>query len=94
MAIKNLTISKSGAYCESEPLKCSGGDVRVRVHKDGPCPVELLVSIDGEEEYLPCDDFAYDETKCEITIEGVMPGQYIKFRSRSNLLLIKTMEFS
>lgn len=92
MAVKQLTIIKNGTFWETTPLQCVGGDIRVRVHKEGLYPVEILVSIDGEEEYLRHDDFGFDEYKCEITIEGVMPGQFLVLRSRSELTLVKTLE--
>lgn len=92
MAVNILKFSENGIYWESEPLECAGGDIRLRVHKKGPYPVDVLVSIDGEEEFLCHDDFGYDETMCEITVEGAMPGQYIKLRSRSAFSLIKYMQ--
>ena len=92
MAVNSLNIAFNGCCWESEPLCCSGGDVRVRVHKKGPYPVNILVSIDGEEDYIKHDDFGLDSLKNEITIEGAMRGQYIKFSSKSELLLIKYME--
>ena len=92
MAANSLNIAFNGCCWESEPLCCSGGDVRVRVHKKGPYPVNILVSIDGEEDYIKHDDFGLDSLKNEITIEGAMRGQYIKFSSKSELLLIKYME--
>ncbi len=94
MAVKNLAITKIGNQWETQPLQCVGGDVRVRIHKEGLFPVELMVSIDGEEEYLRHDDFGFDEYKCEITIEGAIPEQYVKFRSRSELTLVKILEMS
>ncbi len=92
MAVNSLNFSLNGNYWESETLKCSGGDLRVRVHKKGPCPVDLLVSIDGVEEYIKYDDFGLDDLKSEVTIERLMTGQFIKFRSRSEFTLIKYME--
>lgn len=92
MAANSLNIAFNGCCWESEALCCSGGDVRVRVHKKGPYPVNILVSIDGEEDYIKHDDFGLDSLKNEITIEGAMRGQYIKFSSKSELLLIKYME--
>lgn len=94
MAVKRLEIVKNGYLWESTPFKSSGGDIRVRVHKEGLYPVEILVSIDGEEEYLRHEDFGLDEYKCEITIEGAMAGQYIKFSSRSEITLLKILENS
>lgn len=91
MSVINLTFSKNGTFFETEPLRSPGGDIRVRVHKNGPYPVELLVSIDGELEYLRYDDFGFEERSCEITLEGVMPGQYIRFRSRSELTLVRCL---
>ncbi len=76
----------------SAPVQCRGGDVRVRVHKKGPYPVNLLVSIDGEEEYIKYDDFGLDELKCEVTLEGAMRGQHVMLSSRSELLLVKIMQ--
>lgn len=92
MEVKSLAVSRNGNFWETTPLQCAGGDIRVRVHKDGLYPVEILVSIDGEEEYLRHDDFGFDEYKCEITLEGVMPGQFILLRSRSELTLVKILE--
>ena len=92
MAVKCLEISYNGNYWETTPLGCLGGDVRVRVHKKGPFPVNLLVSIDGKEEYIKYDDFGIDVPKCEVTLEGVMQGQCVKFASRSELTLVKYME--
>lgn len=92
MSVVNLSFSRNGNSWETTPLKCSGGDIRVRVHKAGPYPVEVLVSIDGEEEYLFHDDFALDEEKSEITLMGVISGLYIKLRSDSELLLVKIIE--
>lgn len=92
MAVKTLNCSFNGSRWETEPLKCLGGDVRLRVHKSGPFPVNLLVSIDGVEEYIKYDDFGFDLPKCEITLEGVMAGQFIKLSSRSELTLVKYME--
>lgn len=92
MAVKELSFQLNGNCWESAPLKCSGGDVRVRVHKKGPYPVDVLVSIDGEEDYIKCDDFGLDDLKCEVTLEGAMRGQYVKFCSRSVFTLIKYME--
>lgn len=92
MAVKCLNFFFNGSCWESEPLQCSGGDVRVRVHKKGPFPVNVLVSIDGEEEYIKYADFGLDAQKCEVTLEGVMTGQCVKFSSRSELALVKYME--
>ena len=92
MAVNSLKFFSNGNSWESLPLQCSGGDVRVRVHKKGPYPVDLLVSIDGVEEYIKYDDFGLDELKNEITLEGAMMGQFVKFRSRSEFTLIKYME--
>lgn len=93
MAAKTLFFSLDRNFWESAPLCCSGGDVRVRVHKKGPYPVDVLVSIDGVEEYIKYDDFGLDELKSEVTLEGAMKGQFVKFRSRSEFTLIKYMEF-
>lgn len=92
MSVSKLNYTQNGSYWETEPLKCLGGDVRLRVHKNGPYPVDLLVSIDGEEEYLRHDDFGFDERMCEITLEGVIPGQFLKLRSRSEFSLVKYLE--
>lgn len=92
MAVENISFSKNDALWETVPIKSVGGDIRVRVHKDGPYPVEVHVSIDGVEEYLFHDDFGIDEDKCEITLIGVMAGQYIKLCCRSELKLVKILE--
>ena len=92
MATKILDYYENAGYWESEPLVCNGGDIRLRVHKAGPYPVDVMVSIDGNEEYLRHDDFGYDELMCEVTVEGAMPGPYIKLRSRSAFSLIKYIQ--
>lgn len=92
MALRILSFYKNGDVWESDPLKCRGGDVRVRVHKKGPYPVDVLVSIDGEEDYIKYDDFGFDELRCEVTLEGAMRGQYVKFSTRSEPLLLKCLE--
>ncbi|MBQ8450064.1 MAG: hypothetical protein IJY64_04005 [Bacteroidaceae bacterium] len=92
MAVSKLNYSFNGECWESEPIECIGGDIRVRVHKKGPFPVDVMVSIDGEEEYLFQDHFGLDECKSEITIEGVIPGQFIKLCSHSEFTLIKYLE--
>lgn len=92
MAVLNIAFSKNGSFWETAPLKCSGGDVRVRIHKLERYPIDVMVSIDGSEEYLRHDDFGFDELKCEVTLEGVMPGQFVKLRSRSEFTLVKYME--
>lgn len=92
MNVAILDFFFNGNCWESEPLECEGGDIRVRVHKSGPFPVDVMVSIDGEEEYLFQDHFGFDECKSEVTIEGVMPGQFIKLCSRSEFTLIKYRE--
>ena len=92
MAVNSLNFSLNGNYWESETLKCSGGDLRVRVHKKGPCPVDLLVSIDGVEEYIKYDDFGFDELRCEVTMEGAMRGQHVRFATRSEPVLFKCLE--
>ena len=92
MATKILDYYENAGYWESEPLVCNGGDIRLRVHKAGPYPVDVMVSIDGNEEYLRHDDFGYDELMCEVTVEGAMLGQYIKLRSRSAFSLIKYIQ--
>lgn len=92
MAVNNLNYYENQGYWVSEPLVCKGGDIRLRVHKKGPYPVDVLVSIDGNEEYLHHDDFGYDELMSEVTIEGAMPGQYIRLRSKSAFSLIKYLQ--
>jgi hypothetical protein len=92
MAVVNLVFSKNGDLWETLPINSRGGDIRVRVHKSGPYPVEVLVSIDGVEEYLFHDDFGLDEEKCEVTLMGVMAGQHIKLSCRSEFTLVKVME--
>lgn len=92
MAIVNVEFSKNGNCWETVPYKASGGDIRVRVHKAEPYPVEVLVSIDGVEEYLRHDDFGMDALKCEVTMQGVIPGLYIKLRSRGEFTLVKYLE--
>ena len=92
MAVINLAYEKRGNVWETEPIVSRGGDIRVRVHKSGAYPVEVLVSIDGEEEYLFHDDFGLDEDKCEVTLLGVMAGQHIKLSCRSEFTLVKIME--
>ena len=92
MAVINLTYAKNGNVWETEPIVSRGGDIRVRVHKSGAYPVEVLVSIDGEEEYLFHDDFGLDEDRCEVTLLGVMAGQHIKLSCRNEFTLVKIME--
>ena len=92
MEVINVSFAKNGAVWETVPIISTGGDIRVRVHKAGPYPVEVLVSIDGVEEYLFHDDFGFDENKCEITMLGVMPGQHIKLCCSSELELVKILE--
>ena len=92
MAVENISFTKNGTVWETIPIISIGGDIRVRVHKAGPYPVEVRVSIDGVEEYLFHDDFGLDEKKCEITLLGVMTGQHIKLCSRSEFELVKIME--
>lgn len=92
MAVLNVSFEKRGDMWETAPINAQGGDIRVRVHKAGPYPVEVLVSIDGVEEYLFHDDFGLDEDKCEITLLGVMGGQRLKLRCRSEFTLVKMME--
>lgn len=92
MALRSIEYFKSDNCWESMPVRCSGRDMRVRVHKKGPYPVDVLVSIDGLEEYIRYDAFGLDETKCEVTIEGALCGQYIKLASRSEFTLIKCLE--
>ncbi len=92
MSVKSIGFIKVADVWESYPIMCKGGDVRVRVHKRGPYPVDVLVSIDGVEEYIKYDDFGFDRQKCEITLEGAMRGQFVKFASRSEFTLIKYLE--
>lgn len=92
MGVKSIPFAKNGDFWESEPLLCRGGDIRLRVHKRGPFPVDVLVSLDGVEEYIKYDDFGLDEQKCEITVEGAMRGQHIKFVTRSEITLMKCLE--
>lgn len=92
MAATKLSFFNNGNCWESEPLRASGGDMRLRVHKTGGFPVDIMVSIDGEEEYLLHDSFGFDERRCEITLEGIMPGQFLKLRSRSEFMLVKYIE--
>ena len=92
MAVVNLSFAKNGEVWETVPIRSLGGDIRVRVHKAGPYPVEVFASIDGEEEYLFHDDFGIDEEKSEITLLGVLSGLYIKLRCRSELELVKILE--
>ena len=92
MAVVNVSFDKNGDVWESRPIVSIGGDIRVRVHKDGPYPVEVLASIDGVEEYLFHDDFGLDEEKCEITLLGVMAGLHVKLCCRSEFKLVKILE--
>ena len=92
MEVVNVSFAKNGAVWETVPIISTGGDIRVRVHKAGPYPVEVFVSIDGVEEYLFHDDFGIDEEKCEITLLGVMNNLYIKLCCRSEFELVKIME--
>ena len=92
MVVRSISFEKNGEMWESAPLVCRGGDIRLRVHKCGPYPVNVMVSIDGDEEYLKYDDFGLDELKCEVTIEGAMRGQHIRLASRSEFTLLKCME--
>lgn len=92
MSVITLSFAKNGEMWETAPIVSQGGDIRVRIHKSGPYPVEVRVSIDGVEEYLFHDDFGLDEDKCEITFLGVMSGQHIKLCSRSEFTLVKIME--
>lgn len=91
MSVHNVELLYNGSFWETEPFECPGGDVRVRLHKEGLHPVELLVSIDGELEYLPYDILGDGERLCELTLEGVMPGQFIKFRSCCKLKLVRLL---
>lgn len=92
MIVKNISFAKNGDLWESTPIVCRGGDMRLRVHKCGPYPVNVMVGLDGMEEYIKYDDFGLDELKSEVTIEGAMRGQHIKLVSRSEFTLLKSME--
>ncbi|MBO7290683.1 MAG: hypothetical protein J6U62_04400 [Bacteroidaceae bacterium] len=92
MGVMSIAFVKNGDVWESLPIVCRGGDMRLRVHKKGPYPVDVLVSIDGVEEYIRYDDFGFDELKCEVTVEGAMRGQHIKLASRSEITLLKCLE--
>lgn len=92
MAISNLSFIKNGDWWETVSHRCSGGDLRIRVHKNGAYPVNIMVSIDGVEEFLRHDDFGFDERMCEVTLAGVMPGQFVKLVSRSEFTLVKILE--
>ena len=92
MGVMSIAFVKNGVVWESLPIVCRGGDMRLRVHKKGPYPVDVLVSIDGVEEYIRYDDFGFDELKCEVTVEGAMRGQHIKLASRSEITLLKCLE--
>ncbi len=92
MSAENVSFAKNGTRWETVPIVGKGGDMRVRVHKCGPYPVEVHVSIDGVEEYLFHDDFAMDDEKCEITLLGVMEGQHLKLVCRSEFTLVKILE--
>ncbi len=92
MSVVNIPFAKNGKRWETDPIVGKGGDIRVRVHKCGPFPVEVHVSIDGEEEYLFHDDFGMDDEKIEITMLGVMAGQHLKLVCRSEFTLVKVLE--
>ena len=92
MAVRNIVFAKCDNCWECEPIVCGGGDIRVRVHKTGPYPVDVLVSIDGIEEYIKYDDFGLDETRSEVPLAGPMRGQFVKLVSRSELTLVKCLE--
>ena len=92
MVVNIISFAKNGDMWESLPMVCRGGDMRLRGHKCGPYPVNVMVSLDGVEEYIKYDDFGLDELKSEVTIEGAMRGQHIKLVSRSEFTLIKSME--
>ena len=66
--------------------------MRLRVHKLGLQPVQVMASIDGQVEYLGLDTFGGDEYKSELTIEGVPRGQFLKLRSRARFELIKVIQ--
>ncbi len=92
MSVKSISFAKNGDTWESAPIVCGGGDMRLRVHKRGPYPVNVLVSLDGAEEYIMHDDFGLDELKSEVTIEGALRGQHIRLASRSEITLVKCLE--
>ena len=92
MSVKNVSFSKSADYWITEPIVCNGGDMRVRVHKKGPYPVDVLVSIDGVEEYVKYDDFGLETLKCDANLGRNLPGQHIRLSSRSELTLVKYLE--
>ena len=92
MAVHNIEFTKDSDYWVTDPIICKGGDMRVRVHKKGPYPVNVLVSIDGEEEYIKHEDFGLESSKCEVTLGHNLPGQHMRFSSRSELLLVKYLE--
>ena len=92
MSVVNIPFANNGKRWETDPIVGKGGDIRVRVHKCGPFPVEVHVSIDGEEEYLFHDDFGMDDEKIEITMLGVMAGQDLKVVCRSEFTLVKVLE--
>ena len=91
MGVKSIGFARNGDMWESAAVVCEGGDMRLRVHKKGPYPVNVLVSLDGVEEYIMYDDFGLDELKSEVTIEGALRGQCIKLVSRSEFTLIKSL---
>lgn len=91
MGVISISFVKNGDVWESAPIVCTGGNMRLRVHKRGPYPVNVLVSLDGVEEYIKHDDFGLDELKSEVTVEGAVCGQHIKLVSRSEFTLLKCL---
>lgn len=92
MSVKSIAFAKNGDTWESVPIVSNGADMRLRVHKRGPYPVDVLVSLDGVEEYIKYDDFGLDELKSEVTIEGAIRGQHLKLVSRSEFTLLKCLD--
>ena len=41
MVVKKLEVVKNGYLWESQPVQCVGGDIRVRLHKEGLYPVDM-----------------------------------------------------
>lgn len=92
MSVQNLNFSRGTDYWITDPLVCQGSNVRFRVHKKGPYPVDVLVSIDGVEEYVKQEEFGLERLKSEYTSCGNMPGVHLKLSSRSELSLVKYLE--
>ena len=53
MGVETIALVKCGDMWETQPVVCRGGDIRVRVHKKGPYPVNLMVSW-GEPKVVFC----------------------------------------